>query len=89
MEVVTITSDELKLMASPSFKFVIETATGLVWATEAQSAFNCMVKFEGLQPLPYTATAVDAVPHGAELFKRGAAGEFGSIAPYVAPVPGH
>lgn len=63
----------------------IVTATSLKWTNAAHTSFDCTVTFEGLDPMPYHAVKGDSVAHGAELFTRGAAGEFGTIAEYVAP----
>jgi len=63
----------------------IITATDLKWTNAAHTSFDCTVTFEGLDPMPYHAVQGDIVAHGAELFSRGAAGEFGAIAEYVTP----
>ncbi|WP_322994066.1 hypothetical protein [Castellaniella sp.] len=66
------------------------TVTGLVWADEAATAINCTVVFPSVmdgEPIPYTAISSDpGFPHSEEIFARAVAGEFGEIAPYVAPV---
>ena len=56
----------------------------LRWADEARSMVLCTVTFEGLlAPVPFTASPGDVEAHGAEIFKRCTAGEFGSIGDYV------
>lgn len=35
---------------------------------------------------PFSATSYDTMPHGVDLYNRAKAGEFGEVAPYVAPV---
>lgn len=37
--------------------------------------------------IPFTASPTDSEAHGRELYARAMDGEFGPIAPYVAPVP--
>ena len=45
-----------------------------------------MVFFTRLgEEVPFTASPVDIVAHGREIFERCAAGEFGEVAEYVAP----
>lgn len=47
-----------------------------------------MVKFEEMaEELPFGATPYDVMPYGVELCHRAKAGEFGTVAPFVAPVP--
>jgi len=35
--------------------------------------------------MPFGATSHDPMPYGVELFERAKAGEFGEVAPFVAP----
>lgn len=65
----------------------IVTATDLAWTNAAHTAFSCNVTFQGMNPIPYHAVQGDSVAHGAELFTRGVAGDFGTIVEYVAPAP--
>ena len=41
--------------------------------------------FDPMEPVPFTASPDDSEPHGAELYARAMAGEFGEISPYVEP----
>lgn len=43
------------------------------------------VIFDPMEPVPFTASPDDSEPHGVELYERAMAGEFGPIAPYIAP----
>lgn len=45
------------------------------------------VLFDGLGELPFLALPDDGEAHGRELYTRAVAGEFGPVAPYVAPEP--
>lgn len=42
--------------------------------------------FEGMGELPFTALPDDVEAHGRELYARALKGDFGAVAPYVAPV---
>lgn len=68
----------------------IESARAPRWSDEAHTTIELYVTFEEYKAtigeLPFTAHAADDVAHGRELFERAVAGEFGTIAPYVAPV---
>jgi len=61
---------------------------GPVWADPDHTAINCMVTFEGLGEVPYTASPTDSVVHSRAIFAAAADGQFGAVAPYVAPAPG-
>ena len=56
------------------------------WANEDRSAITMMVVFDHVGEVPFSATLHDPEPHGVELFERASAGEFGEVAPYVAPI---
>ena len=65
----------------------IEYATSPVWANEANSIVNLIVKFDGIPTdAPFSASPVDPAVHGRDLFARAVAGEFGPISPYSIPV---
>lgn len=49
------------------------------------SSINLLVTFEGIGEIPFTASQDDSSTHGRELYARAIAGEFGPVAPYVAP----
>lgn len=61
------------------------SVTGLRWADADQTRIDCTVDFEGIGPVPFTATAADGTLHGLEIFTRAVAGDFGEIA--SRPVP--
>jgi hypothetical protein len=64
----------------------IQFATSPKWANAEQSLIDLLVQFDAIpEPIPYTASAADSVEHSRELFARAVAGEFGPVAPYVAP----
>ena len=57
------------------------------WANESNTLIDLVVRFSEIDAdLPFTASPNDVEEHGRDLFTRAAAGEFGSIAAYVAPV---
>ena len=57
------------------------------WANAEHTAIECMVDFDDLSEelVPFTAVAEGDYPHTHEIFARCVAGDFGSIAEYVAP----
>lgn len=59
------------------------------WANAESTHIDCEVFFVGQEALgfqPYTAAESDpGWPHSEEIFARAAAGDFGTVAPYVAP----
>ena len=64
----------------------LEYAKNPVWANADQTAIDLTVRFAEIpEDLPFTASPTDAEPHGRTLFAAAVAGEFGPIAPYVAP----
>lgn len=64
----------------------IQSATSPAWADAEQSLIDLLVQFDALpEPIPYTASVADCVQHSRELFARAVAGDFGPVAPYVAP----
>jgi len=57
------------------------------WANESNTLIDLVVRFSEIdEDLPFTASPNDVEEHGRDLFARAVAGEFGSIAAYVAPV---
>jgi hypothetical protein len=57
------------------------------WANESNTLIDLVVRFSEIDvDLPFTASSNDVEEHGRDLFTRAAAGEFGSIAAYVAPI---
>lgn len=66
--------------------FTIQTVTSPRWMDAAQTLIECQVKFvEASSPQPFGASAADPILYVREVFSRCAAGEFGPVAPYVAP----
>ena len=64
----------------------IQSAKDPSWNDTTGNAIHLIVKFEELnEELPFTATNYDSMPYGVKLYERAKAGEFGEIAPYVAP----
>lgn len=64
----------------------IESATNPVYSSEDGLHVELQVKFaEFKEVLPFGATPYDPMPYGIELYNRALAGEFGPIAPFVAP----
>ena len=64
----------------------IEYAKNPVYANSEGTTVSLTVKFaEFNEELPFGATPHDPMPYGVELYHRAVAGEFGPIAPFVAP----
>jgi hypothetical protein len=65
----------------------IEYVKNCVYANIESTIINCTVKFaEFNEEHPFSANENDPAKHGREIYARIIAGEFGTIAPYVAPV---
>ena len=66
--------------------FTLEYAKDPIYNSEDGQQIHLTVKFEEFgEELPFNATSFDPMPHGVDLYNRAKAGEFGPIAPYVAP----
>ena len=66
--------------------FTLEYAKDPVWASNDGQSIQLTVKWaEFNEEHPFGATSYDPMPHGVDLYNRAKAGEFGEIAPYVAP----
>lgn len=66
----------------------IESVMNPVFADGSGKRINLMVKFEHLSSaVPFTAAQEDTEAHGAGLFSRALAGEFGAVAAFVPHVP--
>lgn len=64
----------------------IESAVNPVYANAEGTNITLQVKFaEFDEVMPFAATSYDSMAYGVELHNRAKAGEFGPIAPYVAP----
>ena len=61
--------------------FTIEYAKDLRWHDAEHTMFNCTVKYAEIdRELPCSATPQDEYSHIEQLWQRGLAGEFGTIA---------
>ena len=64
----------------------IQYAKDPIYASEDGRVISLVVKFvEFSEEMPFGATPFDPMPYGVELYNRAVAGEFGHVAPYVAP----
>ena len=64
----------------------IESASNPKYATADGNSIYLDVKFvEFNEMLPFNATPNDTMPYGVELYNNAKAGDYGPIAPYVAP----
>jgi hypothetical protein len=67
--------------------FTFQYAKDPIYASEDGNCIQLTVKWEEFnEEMPFGATTFDYHDHGRELHARAAAGEFGPIAPFVAPV---
>lgn len=66
--------------------FTLEYANTPVYGNAEGTNIQLVVKWEEFnEEMPFGATSYDSMPHGVDLYNRALAGEFGPIAPYVAP----
>ena len=66
--------------------FTLEYAKDPVFSSNDGQQVSLTVKFEEFsEELPFNATSFDSMPYGVDLWQRAIAGEFGEIAPFVAP----
>lgn len=56
--------------------------SSLCWTVD-KLAVNCIVDFDGIGEVPFTASPHDQYEHGREIYTRCVAGEFGEISEYV------
>jgi len=67
--------------------FILQYAKNPIWNDDSGQAIFLIVKWEEFnEEHPFTATSYDSMPHGVDLYNRAKAGEFGAVAPYVAPI---
>jgi hypothetical protein len=67
--------------------YTTEYIKDCVYANPESTIINCIVKFSKFDiEQPFSANKNDPEEHGREIFARLISGEFGTIAPYVAPV---
>lgn len=64
---------------------IYSTVTSLRWADAEEKLLDCVVEFEGLGAVPFTASADDPTPHTQDIFARALNGDFGPIAAYEPP----
>ena len=66
-------------------KFTVQSVRDLVWANAEHTIFSCMVKFaEFTEELPFGCAAGDLYEHTQEIWDKANAGDYGTIAEYVA-----
>lgn len=65
----------------------VNSARNPIWANYEKTAINLEVDFDELDEIfvDFTASSSDPEPHGADLYNRAIAGEFGEIADF--PIP--
>ena len=67
--------------------FTLEYAKDPIQNNAQGTAILLTVKWEEFkEEMPFGATSYDSEPHGVDLYTRAVAGEFGEVAPYVAPI---
>ena len=57
------------------------------WLNADSTEIELLVTFEHCGEVPFTASPTDTEEHGRVIFAKAAAGHYGAVAPYVAPVP--
>lgn len=66
--------------------FNLQYAKTPIWNDDSGQAIHLTVKWEEFnEEHPFTATSYDSMPYGVDLYNRAKSGEFGEIAPFVAP----
>jgi len=67
--------------------FTLQYAKNPIWANETGQVILLIVKWnEFNEEMPFAACSYDTEPHGVDLYNRAKAGEFGTVAAYVAPI---
>jgi hypothetical protein len=67
--------------------FTLNYAKNPVYITADSQQILLIVKWEEfIEEMQFNATSFDTEAHGVDLFNRAKAGEFGEVAPFVAPV---
>ena len=67
--------------------FTLQYAKNPIWNNEEHTSIYITVKWEEFaEELPFGACSFDSEAHGRDLFERAKVGEFGEVAPYVAPI---
>jgi hypothetical protein len=66
--------------------FTLEYAKNPKFVNAEKNCIDLIVKWQEFnEEMPFGANPLDCEAHGRELFERAKAGEFGEVAPYVAP----
>lgn len=66
--------------------FTVESVTNLQWDNAEHTSFSCIVKYaEFNEEHPAGINATDQYAHIQEIWAKGMAGEYGTIAEYVPP----
>ena len=66
--------------------FTIKNVSNLQWTDAEHTVFSCLVKYEEFnESHPTGANDSDPYPHIKELWSKGTAGTYGTIAEYVPP----
>lgn len=67
--------------------FTLQYAKDPIWNSLNEDNILLTVKWEEFnEEMPFSACSYDSEPHGVDLFNRAVAGEFGVVAPFVAPI---
>ena len=67
--------------------FTLQYAKDPIYNSEDGQQIILTVKWEEFnEEMPFGATSFDPEPWGVDLFNRAVAGEFGEVAPFVAPI---
>ena len=59
--------------------------TSPIWANANQTMIDCIVTFDNIGTVPFTATATDNTSYGPEIFADCVAEKYGPVAAFVAP----
>ena len=66
--------------------FTIDYVKDLIWKNAEHTTFSCLVKYEEFnEEHPTGVNATDTYAHIREIWTKGIAGEYGTIAEYVEP----
>ena len=67
--------------------FTLEYAKDPIYNSEDGQQILLIVKWEEfVEEMPFNACSFDPEPWGVDLYNRAKSGEFGEVAPYVAPI---
>lgn len=67
--------------------FTLQYAKDPIWNNEEGTSIFLTVKWEEfVEEMPFSACSYDSEDYGVDLYNRAKAGEFGEVAPYVAPI---